>query len=108
MGTSLGAAVRQGSACVILACAVSGCGVTQWSDDARVLISERGAAAAETTAENLEFGLCRALPVGTVFRRYGDSEETWRAYRTFCTRENARTVIDSLEGAGSSTLVSTD
>ncbi|NIA67593.1 hypothetical protein HBA54_03220 [Pelagibius litoralis] len=69
---------------------VSGCGFTEFGDTVRETVKVRGADAADTTIDNLEWGLCNAASIGSINRTYGTSDEDANRYRDFCTMHQTR------------------
>lgn len=71
-------------AMVILgAMAVASCEQTPYSDLVKTAVSKRGASAADSTLENLEWGLCSAATIGSIKRRYVGTRK-WAAYGVIC------------------------
>ena len=54
----------------VVALLLSGCGLTPEGDAVRAAVREYGARAADVELENLVWGLCNAVSVGAVNRRY--------------------------------------
>lgn len=62
---------------------VASCGQTSYGDTLRVIVQERGSKAADTTLENLEWGLCNAMTFGAIRRKYIGTPK-WHAFLTIC------------------------
>lgn len=55
---------------VLILVFLAGCGFTPEGDAVRAAVRDYGARAADAELENLEWGLCNAVSVGAVNRRY--------------------------------------
>jgi len=63
---------------------LTGCGLTRQGDVVRELIAVKGAAVADQSLANSEWGVCTGTSMGAVMRRYGRSAERMGAYVEFC------------------------
>ena len=65
---------------LVVALMLSGCGLTSEGDAVRAAVRDYGAKAADAELENLEWGICNAVSVGAVNRRYpaGSKKATGR------------------------------
>lgn len=71
---------------------VASCGQTSYGDDFRSVVRDRGAKAADTTLQNLEWGLCNAITIGSIRRKYIGTDK-WPAYRKICDIPAATVVL---------------
>lgn len=65
------------------AMSVASCGQSSYSELVKGAVASRGADAADETLENLEWGLCSAISVGAIKRRYVGTRK-WSAYGVIC------------------------
>lgn len=63
---------------------LSGCGLTPEGDAVRAAVRDYGAKAADAELENLEWGLCNAVSVGAVARRYPIGSKKAAARSALC------------------------
>ncbi len=70
--------------CFILLFALTGCGISVYSDTARTTASEKGKKLAATSLENAEWWMCRAASVGAIKDRYGVNTQKSIAYHIIC------------------------
>ena len=76
-----------------LAALLAGCGFTPQGDAVRDAVKARGAQAYDEGLENAEWFICQAASIGSVRRRYGDSEPRLIAYRTLCELPSAGSIV---------------
>ncbi len=63
---------------------LGGCGLTRTGDTVRDYVAIKGAALADQSLANSEWGVCTGTTMGAVMRRYGQSSERMKAYVDFC------------------------
>ena len=60
------------------------CGFTPEGQAVRLAVKEYGAMTADAELENLEWGVCRAVSVGAVERRYPKGSKKRQGWDAFC------------------------
>ena len=69
---------------IILTLFLGACGFTPEGQAVRLAVKEYGAMAADAELENLEWGVCRAVSVGAVERRYPKGSKKRQGWDAFC------------------------
>lgn len=69
---------------LVLALALTGCGLTPQGNAVRQGVATYGAQAMDEGLLNAEWFVCKAASVGSVQRRYGSSPEKAAAWKALC------------------------
>ena len=80
---------------LVLALFLAGCGLTPQGDFARSAIASKGAEIMDQGLANAEWFVCKGASVGSVKRRYGQSQEMAEIYKAFCRRADDQ--VDVIE-----------
>ena len=84
-------------ACGIFALVLASCGLTPQGDALRAALAGSAAQAMDEGLINAEFFVCKAASVGSIQRRYGQSEDLTNAWRTLCLPDRDKTPVPFVE-----------